>query len=281
MRIFIEIIIAIIISLTNPLSISFDESIEQNLIENYCLIIKNQDKQDNVIKRCFNELYIKVSNLEQQSENEIVNNVEGYVNDLSEYFLGNCPFVTGEGMQAAVDAGGIVEVYEGYFASHDYSEGGTFLTFESGDIVHINEYDVTIEGCIYASSGETYEYIRSIIGWDKVCFQTCVSDGEIVIYYGSSPGVSFNPTEYYVEVYENGGASESVSEDTSDDEYNAMIAQLQAEKAALDAEAQEAGAEWVAALESGDEERIKRASDRYDAIQARIMDYNSRVEALY
>ena len=63
-----------------------------------------------------------------------------------------------------------------------------FFEFEPGTIVHIDGLNITIEGCVYKNRFvDVYEFVRSEIGWDKVCFQTCTDDcGNVVVYYGSA-----------------------------------------------------------------------------------------------
>lgn len=89
--------------------------------------------------------------------------------------------------QAEVDAGGIIEWEPNYYASHWYDEGGLFYEFDPGTVVHIDGKTIIIEGCVYGDYYDDYiEDTKNRVGWDKVCFQTCLGNGsEIVIYYGS------------------------------------------------------------------------------------------------
>lgn len=89
--------------------------------------------------------------------------------------------------QAEVDAGGIIEFYDNYYASHYYDEGAIFYNFEPGTIVHIDGKTIVIEGALYGDYNTTYvDDFEAVCGCDKVFFQTCLGEGsEIVAYYGS------------------------------------------------------------------------------------------------
>lgn len=104
----------------------------------------------------------------------------------NEFWLGESVYAPGS--QAAIDAGGIVEWDDGYYASHDFDMGAVFFQFQEGSIVHIDGYTVIIEGWNYENREVTsYETMRYNAGWDKICFQTCVDDyGTVVVYYGSA-----------------------------------------------------------------------------------------------
>lgn len=88
--------------------------------------------------------------------------------------------------QAEVDAGGIIEYYPNYYASHYYDEGAIFYNFEPGTVVNIDGKSVVIDGAYYGDYNIDYiEDTKNKFGWDSVYFQTCLGEGsEIVIYYG-------------------------------------------------------------------------------------------------
>ena len=88
--------------------------------------------------------------------------------------------------QSAIDAGGIVEFYDHYYASHNYDAGGIFYNFSPGDVVHIDGQDVVIEGSAYFDyNANNYWDIQDVIGTDAYGFQTCTGPGsEVVVYYG-------------------------------------------------------------------------------------------------
>lgn len=88
--------------------------------------------------------------------------------------------------QSAIDAGGIVEYYDRYYASHNYDAGGIFYSFSPGDVVHIDGQDVVIEGSAYFDyNANNYWDIQNVIGYDAYGFQTCTGPGsEVVVYYG-------------------------------------------------------------------------------------------------
>lgn len=107
------------------------------------------------------------------------------------------------GSQADVDAGGIVEYQPGFYVSHNYDEGAAFLTFSIGDTVYIDGYEVVIEGYTYIDTDNDYmEDIRARIGYNKICFQTCVGYGsEAIVYYGTVPGSYFEVVETENQLY--------------------------------------------------------------------------------
>lgn len=88
--------------------------------------------------------------------------------------------------QSAIDAGGIVEFYDHYYAAHNYDAGSVFYGFDSGDIVHIDGQDVVIDGAAYFNYNvDYYEDVMDTVGWGSYVFQTCLGAGsDVVVYYG-------------------------------------------------------------------------------------------------
>ena len=87
----------------------------------------------------------------------------------------------------AHDDGSLNEYAEGYFVAHsDTAYGQAIAGLYSGAVVSVDGREIVIDGYTYDNynSGNLWE-IRDRVGWDKVCFQTCVGgNGDVIIYYG-------------------------------------------------------------------------------------------------
>ena len=102
------------------------------------------------------------------------------------------------GSYTAHDDGSLNEFDEGYFVAHAGTAYGVGIAeLYPGAVVNVNGRDVVIEGYTYDNYTTGYvEDLRDRIGWDKVCFQTCIdTNGNTIIYYGSyADGSTATPT---------------------------------------------------------------------------------------
>lgn len=200
--------------------------------------------------------------------------------DSKEYWLPNSIYAIKS--QAAVDAGGIVEYFPGFYVSHDYDQGSIFLTFDIGDVVHIDNHTVTIEGILYTSADVYYEDIRNEIGWDKICFQTCCNaNGDLVFYYGSEPGANYYSEsiayEYY-EYIEYEDEQNSITYDNST-KNNSELERLRQELEIAKQEVKEAQAAWEAVVNETpqNENRIDEVGNWYDEAREKMWAIENKI----
>lgn len=179
----------------------------------------------------------------------------------------------------AHDDGSMNEYEEGYFVAHSGSYyGGQIASLYPGATVNVNGQDITIDGYVYDNyNSSTLWDIRRRVGWDKVCFQTCVGgDGTIIVYYGhyadgSTPEIarrqnsSSNKQEETAEERqareEREAAAQAEAMRLAREKAAAAQAEAQTQKEAAEAEAQ-------AAAEAAALEKQQQAQEEADAAAA-------------
>ena len=170
----------------------------------------------------------------------------------------------------AHDDGSLNEYDEGYFVAHSGTTYGIGIAnLYPGAVVTVNGRDVVIEGCVYDNylTGDVGR-VRDSIGWDKVCFQTCVdNNGNVVIYYGHYVDGSTAAPQH--EAREEEYAARWEAHQKYLEENAAQVAKLEAENAAKRAAAEEAAkkaaeerAQWEAqqAAKKAAEEQARAAA---------------------
>ncbi len=82
------------------------------------------------------------------------------------------------------------EWQENYFVAHSGSAQGQIISaLSKGAKIEVEGVVVTITGSHYGAAGEDYGALRDKVGWDKVCFQTCIDmAGNYVVWYGTAAG---------------------------------------------------------------------------------------------
>lgn len=182
----------------------------------------------------------------------------------------------------AHDDGSMNEYEEGYFVAHSGSYyGGQIASLYPGATVNVNGQDVIIDGYIYDNYNTSNLWdVRSRVGFDKVCFQTCVDGaGNIIVYYGhyadgSTPNIarrqnnSSTKTETAAEKAEREAREEAAKQEAMR-LAREKAAQAQAEAAAQKAAAEaEALANAQAAAEAAAAEKAAQAQAEAEAAAA-------------
>ena len=176
----------------------------------------------------------------------------------------------------AHDDGSLNEYDEGYYVAHSGTTYGQGIAgLYPGAIVNVDGREIVIEGYTYDNynTGDLYA-IRDRVGWDKVCFQTCVGgDGNVIIYYGRYTDGSTATPNYTAKrqaAAEQAAKSQAQREEEAAERARAAAKQAAAEEAARQKAQEEAArrASEEAAKRAAEEAAAQRAAEEAARAQA-------------